>query len=207
MFVIDDQFSESGLGQTPMGLEFAETVQEKQGERRIVEFKRSHFADFENLLNDVQWIINEANKRGLFHAQYFVPAVKLSGARSIAPPNVLVDMLLEQLRRHHYRAWVHPMQPTVISISWRPDRDKNPFMVVRDKEDDTTTCSNHPHVSERPADVSHVSDPPRNPVVRLEATNSVTGEKIKKEIAPPPAMSALDKLRSKMSNLRERSLM
>lgn len=69
------------LGAGAMGLEFAESVQEKQGERRIAEFKRSHFADFENLLSDIQWIINEANKRGLFHAQYFVPFVKLGGSR------------------------------------------------------------------------------------------------------------------------------
>ena len=135
----------------PIVCEECLTDQEKQGERRLVEYKRSHFADFENQLRDVQWIINEANKRGHFSTQYFLPSVKIGNLRAAAPPHLLSKMIVEQLHRHHYKAWVHPSRPTCITISWRPERDDNPF-----KKDDTVTEPRLPqlNISDRPEQTS-----------------------------------------------------
>lgn len=47
----------------------------------------------------------------------------------------------------------------------------------------------------------------QQPSVRLQVTDQDTGAKITKEVGPEPNLSPLDKLRVKMSTLRERSLM
>lgn len=110
-----------------MGLKRVEVVQQEAGERRLREFQRQHFVDFDQLLSDIQIIIDQANRRGCFAVQYFVPAVKL-GSRTIGSPSELLESILFQLRQHGYSASVSPLSDSILHIAWSPPQLPNPFI-------------------------------------------------------------------------------
>lgn len=109
-----------------MGLKYAHVVQQEAGERRIQEFQRQHFVDFEHLLSDIQLIIDQANRRGSFSVQYFLPGVKL-GSRALGSAAELMQFVTQQLRKYGYHVSQSPVCDAVLLISWSPSLLPNPF--------------------------------------------------------------------------------